>query len=76
MKQQKFRLEVTQAEFVKLIQEAPDGSTLKRVLDRKIDDMVKREMYSDILKATTDAEREEARKAYLDKIGVPISFRW
>ena len=42
MKQQKFRLEVTQAEFVKLIQEAPDGSTLKRVLDRKIDDMVKR----------------------------------
>lgn len=76
MKTQKIRLEVTQTEFVKMMQEAPEGSTIKRVLNRKIDDMVKRDMYSDMLKATTDEEREEARKAYLDKIGVPTSFRW
>ena len=46
------------------------------MIDRKIDAMVKREMYSDIMKAATDAEREEARRIYLDKIGVPESFRW
>ena len=72
----KILLEVTQLEFAKLYQEAPEGSVLRKILDRKIDDMVKREMYSDMLKATTDAEREAARKAYLDKIGVPTSFRW
>ena len=76
MKDKKIRLEITQLEFAKLIQEAPEHSTLRLVLDRKIDDMVKREMYSDMLKATTDAERDEARKAYLDKIGVPAAFRW
>ena len=76
MKDKKIRLEITQLEFAKLYQEAPETSTLRKILDRKIDDMVKREMYSDMLKANTDAEREEARRAYLDKIGVPESFRW
>lgn len=79
MKSPKIRIEVTQTEFVRMIQEAeslPSDSTIRRMIDRKIDDMVKREMYSDIIKATTDTEREEARKIYLDKIGVPASFRW
>jgi hypothetical protein len=72
----KIRLEITQLEFAQLYQEAPEGSFLRKILDRKIEDMLKREYYSDMLKAPTDAEREEARKAYLDKIGVPMSFRW
>lgn len=76
MSEKKVRLEITQLEFAKLYREASEGSTLRKILDRKIDDMVKREMYSDIMKATTDAEREKARKAYLDKIGVPTSYRW
>ena len=76
MSEKKVRLEITQLEFAKLYQESSEGSTLRKILDRKIDDMLKREMQSDIMKATTDAEREEARKAYLDKIGVPTSFRW
>ena len=76
MKDKKVRIEISQLEFTKLYQEAAEGSVLRKILDRKIDDMVKREMYSDMLKATTDEERKEAREAYLDKIGVPTSFRW
>ena len=76
MKQQKIRLEITQLEFAKLIQEAPEHSTLRLVLDKKIDDMVKREIYTDMLKAPSEQERQAARLAYLDKIGVPESFRW
>lgn len=76
MKQQKIRLEITQLEFAKLIQEAPEHSTLRLVLDKKIDDMVKRELYTDMLKAPSEQERQAARLAYLDKIGVPESFRW
>jgi hypothetical protein len=76
MKDKKVRIEISQLEFAKLYQEAAEGSVLRKILDRKIDDMVKREMYSDMLKATTDEERKEAREAYLDKIGVPTSYRW
>ncbi len=79
MKEKKISIDVTQSEFARMIQEAenlPKTSTLRKVVDRKIDSMVKREMYSDIMKATTDAEREAARQSYLDKIGVPVSFRW
>lgn len=79
MKSPKIRIEVTKTEFVRMIQEAeslsPD-STIRLMIDRKIDDMVKREMYSDIIKATTDSERDKARRLYLDKIGVPESYRW
>jgi hypothetical protein len=76
MKEKKVSIDVTQAEFARMIQEAesfPPNSTIRKVIDRKIDAMVKREMYSDIMKATTDAERDAARKIYLDKIGVPES---
>ena len=78
-KEKKYRLEVTQLEFAQLIQEAensPINSTIRKVLNRKIDDMVKREYYSDMIEAPTEQEREEARQAYLDKIGVPIKYRW
>lgn len=76
MKTQKIRLEITQLEFAQLYQEAPEGSVLRKILDRKIDDGVKRSLYTDMLKAPTEQERKEAREAYLDKIGVPTSFRW
>ena len=42
MKTQKIRLEITQLEFAQLYQEAPEGSVLRKILDRKIDDGVKR----------------------------------
>lgn len=76
MKEKKIRIEITQSEFARLYQEAPAESLLKKILNKKIDDIVKREIYTDMMKAPTEEEKETARKTYLDKIGVPESFRW
>lgn len=52
---------------------------LKTILDgleAKLDTMVKHELYTASKTAETEEEREEARKKYLDKIGMRDSFRW
>lgn len=64
----KIRLELTQLEFAKLYQESDSESTLRKILDKKIDDMIKRELYKDIIIATTEEEKTEARKAYINKL--------
>lgn len=62
------RLELTQEQFARLYKESGEASTLRKILDKKIDDMIKRELYTDFLKAETDAEKEKARQIYLNKI--------
>jgi len=47
----------------------------KRLMD-KMDSMVMRELYSKYKTAPTEEEKEKARLEYLDKRGVPDSFRW
>lgn len=42
----------------------------------KIDALVMRELYSKYKIAPTEEEKEKARKEYLDRRGVPDSFRW
>ena len=57
-----------------------DSDTLQRIqraLEGKLDAMVKREYYSAYKdRSLTDAERQEARKKYLDSVGISESFRW
>ena len=58
---------------------ASDQDTADRIqrgLTDKLSAIVKREIYTRSKTASTPAEREEARRAYLDKIGVPEDFRW
>lgn len=62
------RLELTQEQFARLYKESGETSTLRKILDKKIDDMIKRELYKDFIKAETDAEKEKARQIYLNKI--------
>ncbi len=45
-------------------------------LERKLDTMMSRQLYLQFKTAPTEEEREAARKEYLDKRGVPESFRW
>lgn len=45
-------------------------------LERKLDAMVRHELYAKYKTAPTEEEREKARKEYLDRRGVPESFRW
>lgn len=51
-------------------------SEIKNGLEEKVDALVMRELYTKYKTAPTDEEREKARREYLDKRGVPDSFRW
>lgn len=62
------RLELTQEQFARLYQESETLPTLRKILDKKIDDMIKRELYQDYINAKTETEKEKARKIYVNKI--------
>lgn len=49
---------------------------IKSGLEEKYEAMIKRELYTKSKTAKTQEEREEARKAYLDKVGMHRDFRW
>lgn len=49
---------------------------IKSGLEGKLEAMVKRELYTKSKTAETEAEREEARKKYFDKVGMHRDFRW
>ena len=49
---------------------------IQKGLEQKVDTLVKRELYTKYKTAPTEEERAKARKGYLDKRGVPESFRW
>ena len=45
---------------------------IKTELSKKLDALVKREIYSKYKKAKTEEERETARREYLDRIGIEV----
>ena len=54
-----------------------DGEEIIRLgLEKKLDSLVQHELYGKYKTALTQEEREKARQEYLDRRGVPESFRW
>ena len=49
---------------------------IKKALMDKLDSISMRLLYSKYKTAPTEEEKEKARREYLDKRGVPDSFRW
>lgn len=49
---------------------------IQRGLEQKMDSMVKRQIYTTYKTASSEAEREQARQEYLEKIGIQKDFRW
>ena len=49
---------------------------IRRGLEKKLDALVMHELYTKSKMAVTEEEREKSRKEYLDRRGVPESFRW
>lgn len=45
-------------------------------LEEKLDKLVQRDLYTQYKTATTEEEREKARREYLNKKGIPEKFRW
>lgn len=48
----------------------------KRALQSKFNAILKHDLYTKYKTAKTEEERENARKKYLDEIGMPESFRY
>lgn len=59
-----------------LIEDFSCEDDIKKGLEQKMDALVDRELYSKSKTAPSAEEREKARKEYLDRRGVPDSFRW
>ena len=49
---------------------------IRRGLEQKLDAMLNRQLYSQYKTAPTEEQREQARQEYLDRRGVPQSYRW
>ena len=59
-----------------LMEEESHVDEIRIGLEKKLDTMVLRELYGKSKTAPTETEREKARKEYLDRRGIPDSFRW
>ena len=49
---------------------------IRKGLEQKLDAMLNRQLYFQYKTAPTEQQREQARQEYLDRRGVPQSFRW
>jgi hypothetical protein len=74
-------VQISQELFMKLlryhlIDDFSCEGDIKKGLEQKMDAMVDRELYTKSKTAPSKEEREKARQEYLDRRGVPDSFRW
>ena len=58
------------------VADSADFMIPKKGLEKKLDALVMRELYTKYKIAPSEEEREKARREYLDRRGVPESFRW
>ena len=49
---------------------------IRQGLSQKLDAMLNRQLYTQYKTAPTEEQRERARQEYLDRRGVPQSYRW
>lgn len=49
---------------------------IKTELNKKLEALSMHDLYQKYKTASTEEEREKARQKYLDRKGVPESFRW
>ena len=56
--------------------DSPECALLFRILDDKMERMVRRSWYEEYKTAPTAEQREQARQHYLDHVGVPDEYRW
>ena len=49
---------------------------IEKELNKKLDSITMRSLYSQYKTAPTEEEREKFRQEYLDRRGIPENFRW
>lgn len=75
------KMQISYELFLQLLQYHLMGNlgteeNIKQGLENKLDALVMHDLYSKSKTAQTESEREKARKEYLDRRGIPDSFRW
>lgn len=75
------QIQIPEELFVALVKyhilEIPEVETeIKSGLTQKLDALINRQLYTTYKTAPTEEEKERARKEYLERKGVPESFRW
>ena len=66
-------MELVKFHFLDMEENLP---SIKQGLEKKLDALVKRQLYTTFKTAPTEEEREKARQEYLDKCGMHENFRW
>lgn len=74
-------VQISQELFVALLHYHLSGENeyeeiIEQGLEQKLDAMLRHELYARYKTAPTEEQREQARQEYLDRRGVPESFRW
>ena len=74
-------VQIPQELFIKLIDfhlfdKIETCEEIKKGLEEKMDRIVKHDIYSRSKTAPTKEERENARREYLDQVGMHPDFRW
>lgn len=59
-----------------LLDDQEQAEAIQRGLQGKLDALQRRSDYGRYKTAESPQEREEARRRYLDSVGVPDAFRW
>ena len=59
-----------------LVEDESCEKEIKQELEKKMGRMVMRDLFGKSKTASTEEEREQARKEYLDRRGVSEKFRW
>ncbi|MFI3211737.1 MAG: complexin-2 [Eubacteriales bacterium] len=59
-----------------LLELETDKNEIEKELQKKLDSMIMRELYTEYKTASSEELKEKARQEYLDKRGVLDSFRW
>ena len=62
--------------YYHLLEDDSHADEIRIGLEKKLHAMVLHELYEKSKTAPTEAEREKFRKEYLDRKGIPYSFRW
>ena len=67
--------------FYFMMIELDDGNTarvprIRRGITDKLERMIEHDLYTEYKTATSDQQKEEARKKYLEAKGIPADFRW
>lgn len=72
---EKLFLEIAQYFLLEKHEIALEKNIIKGLSD-KIEAIIRHDLYSKYKTASTPEQQEQARREYLDKIGMPQSFRW